>query len=157
MYLLKNISLYNEGKPLLLKNPHNTSRVKELLELFPDAKFIFLHRDPYTTFTSMMHLFNTVVRTQFFQKISDAEIRELVIHIFRGTLRKYVNDRSLIPEGNLMEVAYSDLSDDPWERSGTSMQSWTSRVFAMPSPACAGTLRRWATIRRTYLRKYRRT
>jgi len=113
LYLLKNISLYNEHKPLLLKNPHNTSRVKELLELFPDAKFIFLHRDPYTTYKSMMHLFDSVVRTQFFQKVSDEEIRELVIYMYRETLRKYMDDRSRIPDGNLIEVPYAELSAEP--------------------------------------------
>ncbi|MFO7840775.1 MAG: sulfotransferase [Fidelibacterota bacterium] len=113
LYLLKNISLYNDNKPLLLKNPHNTGRVKELLELFPDAKFIFLHRDPYTTYMSMMHLFDTVVRTQFFQRISDAEIHELVIYMFRETLKKYMHDRSQVPEGNLAEVSYAELTGDP--------------------------------------------
>lgn len=113
--LLRNISFYMEDKPLLLKNPHNTGRVRELLELFPNAKFIFLHRDPYTTFLSTMHLWDTVIRTQFFQEVSDEEIKEMVIYMFRETLRKYMDDRNLIPEGNLIEIPYAELDADPLE------------------------------------------
>jgi hypothetical protein len=115
IYLLRNISLYNQHKPLLLKNPHNTGRVKELLELFPHAKFIFLHRDPYTVFLSTLHMYDKVVRTQFFHDISDKEIENLVMYISRETLQKYLDDRHLIPEGNLIEVAYKDLSEKPYE------------------------------------------
>ena len=115
IYLLRNISLYNHRKPLLLKNPHNTGRVKELLELFPHAKFIFLHRDPYTVFLSTLHMFDRVVRTQFFHNVSDKEIEDLVMYMSRETLQKYLDDRHLIPEGNLIEVPYKDLSEKPFE------------------------------------------
>ncbi len=115
IYLLRNISLYNHKKPLLLKNPHNTGRVKELLELFPHAKFIFLHRDPYTVFLSTLHMYDKVVRTQFFHDVSDKEIEDLVMYISRETLNKYLDDRHLIPEGNLIEIPYQDLSDHPYE------------------------------------------
>lgn len=115
IYLLRNISLYNHRKPLLLKNPHNTGRVKELLELFPHAKFIFLHRDPYTVFLSTLHMYDRVVRTQFFHDVSDKEIEDLVMYMSRETLQKYLDDRHLIPKGNLIEVPYKDLSDKPYE------------------------------------------
>ncbi len=115
IYLLRNISLYNHKKQLLLKNPHNTGRVKELLELFPHAKFVFLHRDPYTVFLSTLHMFDRVVRTQFFHDVSDKEIEDLVMYMSREMLQKYLDDRHLIPEGNLIEVPYQDLSDKPYE------------------------------------------
>ncbi|MCD8529274.1 MAG: hypothetical protein LRY27_04820 [Chitinophagales bacterium] len=35
---LKNIALFNDDKRLVLKNPHNTSRVKELLENIPECQ-----------------------------------------------------------------------------------------------------------------------
>ncbi len=115
LYLLKNISLYNDNKPLLLKNPHNTGRVKELLELFPNAKFIYLHRDPYTIFLSTLHMYDKVVRTQFFHDVSDEEIQDLVCYVARETLRKYQDDRHLVPEGNLIEVPYTELAEHPYE------------------------------------------
>jgi len=86
-----------------------------LLELFPHAKFIFLHRDPYTVFLSTLHMYDKVVRTQFFHDVSDKEIEDLVMYMSRETLQKYLDDRHLIPEGNLIEVPYKDLSGKPYE------------------------------------------
>jgi len=74
LYVLKNIAYYGKKKDLLLKNPHNTGRVKELLELFPDAKFIFIHRDPYTVFRSTKKLYNRMISSQVLQHCGQAEI-----------------------------------------------------------------------------------
>src|SRR6185503_9923340 len=34
------------GKPLIVKSPTHTGRIKLLLEMFPDARFVHIHRDP---------------------------------------------------------------------------------------------------------------
>ncbi|MEM6521444.1 MAG: sulfotransferase, partial [Cyanobacteria bacterium P01_C01_bin.70] len=47
---------YGENKTLLLKSPENTARVKHLLELYPDAKFIHIHRHPYRVFQSTLKM-----------------------------------------------------------------------------------------------------
>ena len=45
------ISLWNtHGTQFLSKNPPHTGRVKELVKMFPNAKFIYLMRNPYTVF-----------------------------------------------------------------------------------------------------------
>ena len=45
------ISLWNtRGTQFLSKNPPHTGRVKELVKMFPNAKFIYLMRNPYTVF-----------------------------------------------------------------------------------------------------------
>lgn len=50
---LVKISLHNTGgTQYLSKNPPHTGRVKTLLEMFPNAKFIYLKRNPYTVFES---------------------------------------------------------------------------------------------------------
>lgn len=108
--VLKTIALANDNKQLLLKNPHNTSRVKELLELFPNAKFIYIHRDPLDVYISMQHLFTKVVETQFLQYATFPERKELIIHYFKATLQKYIAEKHLIPEGNLYEVGYEEFT-----------------------------------------------
>ncbi len=47
---LKKLSIKNMGKQLLIKSPANTFRIALLHDLFPEAKFIHIKRDPYTTF-----------------------------------------------------------------------------------------------------------
>lgn len=46
-------------KPLLIKSPVHTARVALLLRLFPRARFVYVHRDPLTTFASAAHMANT--------------------------------------------------------------------------------------------------
>jgi len=43
------------GKRIVLKNPPHTSRIKILLEMFPDARFVHILRDPYVVFASTIH------------------------------------------------------------------------------------------------------
>ena len=52
---LKKLTL-KYGRPLILKSPPHTGRIKLLLELFPDARFVHLHRNPYTIFLSTRNL-----------------------------------------------------------------------------------------------------
>ncbi len=104
---------YGKKKKLLLKNPHNTGRVKELLELFPQAKFIFLHRDPYTVFTSTRKLYNRMISSQFLQHCSQKEIEQLILNDNARILQKYLSGRDLIPEGNLVEIPFGTFETAP--------------------------------------------
>lgn len=114
-FLLKTISYVNGKKRLVLKNPHNTSRVKELLELFPNAKFVFIHRHPYDIFLSTRHHYKKVISTQFLQEFSEEETEERILYFFETMLPKYLAERHLIPAGNLVEVSYDELDRQPME------------------------------------------
>ena len=72
-YVLKLIYKMNGEGRLLLKNPNNTSRIKQLLELFPNAKFIYIHRNPFQVYLSTKHLNRIVLRSQRLQEITDEE------------------------------------------------------------------------------------
>ncbi len=110
-FVLQSIMQYGAQKPLLLKNPHNTGRVKELLELYPDAKFIFLHRNPYQVYKSTIHLFNKLVESQYLQTISQQELHDLVLYNYRTTHQKYLEEKKLIPSKQLFEVSFDELEN----------------------------------------------
>lgn len=113
LYLLKSIACFDGRSRLLLKNPHSTGRIKELLELFPDAKFIFIHRDPYTVFQSTLHMYEKITQTQYLQNISAEELENSLLENNRDTLLKYRNEKQLIPQGNLVEIPFSELDKKP--------------------------------------------
>lgn len=113
-YLIKLIKYINGKDKLVLKNPHNTPRVKELLELFPQSKFLFIHRNPYAVFHSTRHLFRKAISTQFLQNFSEEEIVDRVFYYFSSTLQKYLNERHMIPTGNLLEISFEELDKQPW-------------------------------------------
>lgn len=134
LYLLKNIAYYRRKKDLLLKNPHNTGRVKELLELFPDAKFIFIHRDPYTVFKSTQKLYNRMISSQLLQHCSQAEIEKIIIEDNRDILQKYLGERALIPEGHLVEIGFKELENSPLETLGSIYQELNLQGFESARP-----------------------
>jgi hypothetical protein len=113
LFLLKNIALYSGKNDLVLKNPHNTGRVKELLEMFPGAKFIFIHRHPETVFRSMKKLYNRTINSQYLQFIGQRQIERTIIEQNALVMHKYLRDRLLIPKGNLVEIAYTELEENP--------------------------------------------
>lgn len=112
--LLKQIEVFNkEHKKLLLKNPHNTGRIKVLHELYPNAKFIFIHRNPYDVYRSTITLYERAVKTQFLQDFSDNELNELVLYCYERLMSKYIEHRHLIPANQLIEVGYDELINNP--------------------------------------------
>lgn len=112
--VLKKIALFEgPNKRLLLKNPHNTGRIKVLLEMYPNAKFIYIHRNPYEVFSSSKILYDKTVKSQFLQEFSDNEIDERILYAYEKTIHKYLNERNLIPADQLIEIAYSDLDKEP--------------------------------------------
>lgn len=113
--MLQAITFYREGRQLLLKNPFHIARAKILAEMYPEAKFVFIHRNPYEVFSSTLHLWKTLCRDQMLQEFTDDEIREVVLYVFRTTLKGYLDQRKYIAEGNLVEIAYDELTAQPME------------------------------------------
>ncbi len=114
--VLKKASIRTNGRPLVLKNPVNNARIPALLELFPEAKFIHVCRDPYTVFKSTLNFHRATLDMIAFQKIPDSEIECNVLTFYRDMMSRYLQDRTLIPAGNLVEVRFEDLERDPIER-----------------------------------------
>lgn len=115
IFCVKSISYFNEGKQLVLKNPHNTGRVKELMELFPKSKYIFIHRNPFDIFLSTRHLYYRMLRTQFLQFKSHSEVDDKIFYYFNTTMQKYLDERHLIPKENLIEIGFDELEEKPYE------------------------------------------
>ncbi len=113
---LVKLSMYNTGgERYLSKNPPHTGRVKELLELFPDAKFIYLMRNPYTVFESTRSFFSGTIEPLKFQDISQEELTSNIVEVYKEMYEKYQSDKELIPAGNLIELKFEDFETDPLE------------------------------------------
>lgn len=113
--VLKKATLIMKGKRLILKNPLNTNRIPILLEMFPEAKFIYLYRNPYTIYYSLLHTFTRMIGAYQLEKISQDEIKENVFNFYEDMIFSYWNTKGLIPLGNLVEIRYEDLESHPLE------------------------------------------
>ncbi len=107
------ISLWNtHGTQFLSKNPPHTGRVKELVKMFPNAKFIYLMRNPYTVFESTRSFFTNTIQPLKLQDISNEELESNILSIYAKLYHKYEADKSFIPAGNLIEVKFEDFEAD---------------------------------------------
>ncbi len=107
------ISLWNtKGEQFLSKNPPHTGRVKELLKMFPNAKFIYLMRNPFTVLESTRSFFTNTIQPLKLQDISNEEIEKNILSIYTDLYNKYEADKHLIPKGNLIEVKFEDFEAD---------------------------------------------
>ena len=113
VFLLKKVSLASGGKPLVLKSPPNTARIKLLLTIFPNAKFIFIHRNPYEVYASnkkflqVTHGFYAVGGTR------SIDFNQIILDTYFQTMQRYVQEKDLIPAGQLIELAYDDFIKAP--------------------------------------------
>ncbi len=112
-YLLKSTTLNMKGKRLILKNPVNTARIKILLELYPEAKFIHIFRNPYIIYLSTRHFYKKAIEQFMFQNVSMGIIERNIIEIYKNMMKSYFNEKKLIPNGNLVEIKFEDLELDP--------------------------------------------
>lgn len=95
------------------KNPSNTGRIRHLLNMFPEAKFIYIYRNPVKVYLSTVNFFQVTVEALQLQSYSRAEFEELVFELHEQIIRDYEEQKSLIPKENLVEVKYEDFEQDP--------------------------------------------
>lgn len=114
--LLRKATLANSGKRLVIKNCAHSARIETLLQLFPDAKFIHIHRNPYEVFLSTRHMHRTVLPRSQLQSIVPAKVEAHVLRFYQQLMHRFLADRSLIPAGNLLEIRFEDLETSPLDQ-----------------------------------------
>lgn len=110
--LLKKIA-WKHKRPLILKSPPHTGRIKMILEMFPDARFVHIHRDPYVVYLSTMRLHQKCIENFALQSCNEAMLHGRVIRQYREMFAAFFEERHLIPPGQFCEVAFAELEADP--------------------------------------------
>lgn len=111
--LLRRLSYAEGGRTLCLKNPANTARIRTLLELYPEAKFVFIVRDPEQVFRSMRQMWRAMTWLYSLTGEPLYDDDETVLSFYERVMRQYLADRDAIPAGRLVEVHYEELRSQP--------------------------------------------
>jgi hypothetical protein len=110
--LLKAIT-YKAGKRLVLKSPPHTARVHVLKQMYPDALFLHIVRDPYVVFPSTVNLWRTLYATHGLQTPTGAGLEEHVLGTFTRMYDRLAADKKLLDPKQFYELRYEDLTRDP--------------------------------------------
>ena len=106
-----NVALYCSGKGRFLsKNPPNTARIPILLRLFPDAKFVYIHREKGDVLRSTKEFFRRTTDAISLQKVSLEWLDNEVIKTYNELIFRYNRDKNLIPKESLCEVSFKELT-----------------------------------------------
>jgi len=99
---------------LLIKNSAHTARVALLLRMFPKARFVLLKREPIASIRSLVQVKQSLAQLVGLQAPLDevAQVEETTA-AYRALMDAFERSRSLIPPGQLVEVAYQELIADP--------------------------------------------
>ena len=109
------ISLWNTGgTQYLSKNPPHTGHIRALVDLFPNAKFIYLMRNPYTVFESTRSFFTKTIAPLKLQDVSDDVIEMNAVKVYPRLYNAYQQQKHCIPDGNLFELRFEDFERDAY-------------------------------------------
>ena len=117
-YVLSKLSMAWGGKRLVLKSPENSCHIPQLLELYPDARFLNIHRDPYKTVRSTVHMFTVQMdksRLSYPPENQEEAIEDAVIQIFGRMYRSLFAMEGQYKPHRYAEVAFRDFTGAPLE------------------------------------------
>jgi hypothetical protein len=103
------------GERYISKNPCNIFRIKTLTSLFPNARFIFIYRNPYTVVESVYRFVNAILPGSELQHLGGGIPRQYFARLYRDSLNEYMNAKEIIRPGNLLEIRYEEFKERPVE------------------------------------------
>jgi hypothetical protein len=115
MKLIRKAVLNKKGDRFISKSPSNMARIGQILELFPDARFIFLYRDPYKTVESFYRFFHEIMPTLQVQEANKELTRERLTRVYADMVREYFLLKDKIPMQNLMEIRFENFNKNVLE------------------------------------------
>lgn len=106
--------LYKRGGTarILSKAPTHTAKVPLILQLYPDARFIHIHRDPYVVFQSTVKMERDAQPFCAYQDTTGEDLEDYVLWRYRRLYEAFFAARAEIPPGQFAEVSYEGLVQD---------------------------------------------
>jgi hypothetical protein len=103
---------FKDPRRLVLKSPTHSCRIKVLLKMFPDARFVHIVRDPHVVFASTVNLWKSLYQTHGLQRPTFAGLEEYVFSTFSHLHARLEEGKHLVPARRFHELRYEDLVRD---------------------------------------------
>ncbi len=113
LWFTRKLTFKYGGKAIVFKSPPHTARIRMILEVFPDARFVHIHRNPYAVFRSMQHYFDTAGWYLYMQQPDLDGLDKVILDRYVALHDAFFEQKSLIPDGRFHEVRFDDLERDP--------------------------------------------
>ena len=108
----QSLELNGRPKRWLLKDPSHIGHLPEILNEYPNAKFIHIHRDPTESVASFCSLTKNV-RQAFSKTIDTNTIGQTVVDFWNHNLCKGMEDRKALLKDQIVDIQYADFIKNP--------------------------------------------
>jgi len=113
VYYLKKVSIYQQHRPLLIRNPVYTTRMLILKELFPGAKFIHIYRNPYRLFRSMKNYYRKLFPALAMQPYDHVDVEHFILETYTRMMDKLLTDSREMSSEEFIEVRFEHFEQQP--------------------------------------------
>jgi len=102
LWFLKKVQ-FRQDRPLVLKSPPHTARIRHLLKWFPDAKFVHIRRDPYRVIQSSLHTFRILHGWHTLQHSSLEDLETWTLQQYTEMHHAFFEQEAGIPKAAFMK------------------------------------------------------
>jgi hypothetical protein len=100
------------GRPLLIRNPVHSGRIPLLRKIWPNAKFIHIHRNPFDVYASSRRMFGTLLRELSLQD-TPVDLDRVVLETYPRLMSRLLKDAASLPPDVLAEISFAELREEP--------------------------------------------
>jgi omega-hydroxy-beta-dihydromenaquinone-9 sulfotransferase len=114
-YFSQKVMLVNPGKTMLSKSPLNTGRISQILELYPDARFVHIHRNPYEVYVSNEGLLEKILPKMGLNRAKEEDLQQFILDSYRDSYKTFLQVAETLPANQLAEIGYAEFVRNPIE------------------------------------------
>jgi hypothetical protein len=133
---LQHLDAQEPGRRWILKSPDHVFALDDIRAVYPDAHWVFIHRDPVAVLASVARL-TEVLRRPFAHHVDLAEIGQQVCASWLDGARRMM--RAAAASGSILHLHYREIVSDP--------EKTVARLFRHAGHAAGGDaarrMRRW--------------
>ena len=102
------------GRPQrwLLKDPSHIGHIPEILEIYPNARFINIHRSPMESIASFCSLTKNI-RSAFSKNVDPVQIGDVILDFWQHSLNKGLVEKQKLSHEQIIDVSYSEFIANP--------------------------------------------
>jgi len=112
-YYHRKLLAAGSGDTLLIKNPVYTGRVALIRQIWPDARFIHIHRNPYVVFESTRKFYRALLPRFALQEFDEELADTLVAETYPRMIDALYQDVADLGSDRFVELGFEALEEDP--------------------------------------------
>jgi len=128
---------------LVLKSPCHIARIELLNQLFPEAEYIYIHRNPYEVWKSAANMADKMYWYTYLAKPRNEDVTEFILNQHEMLFDAYLKTKELIPKERLHVISFEELTRDTiqtmkgiyehfgWESWATAEKNMTSYIKSL--------------------------